>query len=470
MPRAEGLKSTGAFNPALSERLRTPARTTFSAWGKQLIPKALIHKVIPHTPITFMGAGAIEGTTEDQFVKYSYPIPEKEGGTAIHMMWTDTPCQTTCWNGGNETIAALRNPQIECVVAQHPWLENDCLFSDIVLPINTTLEVEDIVTNIRQGVQFQSVALQRQAIEPIGESKSDFEAVCEVAKKLGMYERLTEGKTVEDLEKSVFENMELQNDISWEDFKEKEYYVFPTAKDWEKDPAGFIKFYENPQSNPLPTPSGKLEFYSERLAKYFPDDDERPPVPHWIEKSDMHDERIFGERAKKYPLLIVSNHGRWRVHAQCDDISWTREPPTSKIKGVDGYMYEPLWLNPKDAEKRGIKSGDIVKVYNQRGAVLGGALVWERIMPGVVCMDHGARVDLIIPGELDRGGAIQLITPEGITSKNCVGINSSGYLVETEKVTTAQMEEWKKQYPEAFEREYDPASGLRFNAWVKGGV
>ena len=91
-------------------------------------------------------------------------------------------------------------------------------------------------------------------------------------------------------------------------------------------------------------------------------------------------------------------------------------------------------------------------------------------MPGVVSMDHGARVDSIIPGELDRGGAIDLIAPDGITSKNCVGMATSGYLVEVEKVTVGQMEEWRKQYPEAFEREYDPASGLRFNAWVEGGM
>jgi len=470
MPRAEGLKSTRFFNPSLSERLTTPVRTTIAAWGKQLIPKTLINKVIPHTPITFMGAGAIEGKTEDQFIKYTYPIPKEEGGTEIHMMWTDTPCRTTCWNGGNETIEAMRNPQIECIVAQHPWLENDCLFADIVLPTNTTLEVEDIVTNVRQGVQFQSVALQREAVKPVGESKSDFEAVCEVAKKLGVYEKLTEGKTVEDLEKSVFDNMELQDYISWDNFKEKEYYVFPAAKDWEKDPAGFLKFYQDPEKNPLPTPSGKLEFYSERLAKHFPDDKERPPVPHWVEKSDMHDERLSSDRTKKYPLLLMSNHGRWRVHAQCDDISWTREAPTCKVKGPDGYMYEPLWMHPSDAEKRGIKSGDIVKIYNQRGAVLGGALVWERIMPSVVYIDHGARVDSIIPGKLDRGGAINLITPDWLTSKNCVGMATSGFLVETEKVTMAQMEDWKQQYPEAFQKEYDPASGLRFNAWVEGGM
>ena len=75
-------------------------------------------------------------------------------------------------------------------------------------------------------------------------------------------------------------------------------------------------------------------------------------------------------RAKMYPLLVMSNHGRWRVHAQCDDISWTREAPTCKVKGWDGYMYEPVWINPDEAAKRGIKNGDIVKIFNERGAVL----------------------------------------------------------------------------------------------------
>jgi len=96
--------------------------------------------------------------------------------------------------------------------------------------------------------------------------------------------------------------------------------------------------------------------------------------------------------------------------------------------------------------------------------------VTERIMPGVVYMDHGSRSDPIIPGELDRGGAVNLISPGGIISKHAGGQATSGYLVEVEKVSMGQMEEWMKQYPEVFEREYDPASGLRFNAWVEGGM
>ena len=126
--------------------------------------------------------------------------------------------------------------------------------------------------------------------------------------------------------------------ISWEEFNEKEYYVFPLAEDWEKDPPGFRLFYKDPEKNPLPTPSGKLEFYSERLAKYFPDDNERPPIPKWIEKGETHDERITSDRARIFPLLMMSNHGRWRMHAQCDDISWTREVPYLQGKGL-GWLH-----------------------------------------------------------------------------------------------------------------------------------
>ena len=111
------------------------------------------------------------------------------------MLWCDNPCRTTCWNCGNETIEAYRNPKIETIVVQHPWLENDTLYADIILPANTMMEVDDIVTHTRQGVQFQHIAIQNKAIEPIGESKSDFECVMEVAKKMGKYEEITQGQT-----------------------------------------------------------------------------------------------------------------------------------------------------------------------------------------------------------------------------------------------------------------------------------
>jgi anaerobic selenocysteine-containing dehydrogenase len=227
-------------------------------------------------------------------------------------------------------------------------------------------------------------------------------------------------------------------------------------------------FYQNPEENQLKTPSGKIEFYSQNLAKFFPCDDERQPVPHWIPFGESHQESQVHPRAKKYPLLTVSNHPRWRVHAELDDVSWLREIPTCKVKGWDNYLYEPVWINPVDALSRQIDNGDIVKVFNERGAVLGGAYLTERIMPGVISQDHGARYDPIVPGELDRGGSNNTICPYNGPSKNAAGEVTSGFLVQLEKVTVAQMQGWKNQNPEAFSREYDPYSGLRFEAWIKG--
>jgi trimethylamine-N-oxide reductase (cytochrome c) len=273
-----------------------------------------------------------------------------------------------------------------------------------------------------------------------------------------LLQQYTDGKTVEDLVKSGFENSGVQDMVSYEEFMNKGYFIVPTDPEWKKYPAGLKEFYDDPDKNPLKTPSGKIEFYSQNLAKYFPEDLERPPVPHWIEKGESHDESLSSERTKKYPLLIVSNHGRWRVHANHDDITWTREIPTCKVNGLDGYKYEPLWINPADASARGIESGDVVKVYNERGAVLGGAYVTERIMPGVVYMDHGARYDPIVVGELDRGGAINTITPHNTTSKNVTGMVVSGFLVEVQPANLGEL--WKK-YPKAFKRPYHPGAGLR---------
>ena len=315
-----------------------------------------------------------------------------------------------------------------------------------------------------------NIMITEKAIEPIGESKSDAECVREVAKKFpGMEEQMTEGKTIADLQKAIWGYMGGEKLVSWEQLKEKGYWIYSTAEDWANDPPGFRQFYLDPEKFKLNTPSGKLEFYSEALAKAFPDDKERGPIPKWIEKSHNHDERLSSARARVYPLLIMSNHGRWRVHAQCDDITWTRETPTMKVTGPDGYKYEPCWLHPSEAEKRGIKNGDIVKIFNERGVVLAGAYVTERLRPGVTYIDHGARHDPIKTGEIERGGAINTITPGAITSENCVGQIGGGYLVEVQKVSGEEMERWRREHPDAFARKYDPAAGLRVDAWLADG-
>ena len=436
----------------------------------QIIPKTQLHQAILDGSVSSWGSTSLYAHIEDQFKKYTYPIPEEEGGSEVHMMWMDNPCRTTCWNNSMESIQAYRSPKLECIVVQHPWLENDTVFADIILPINTKFEEEDFA-QISSASPLKGIAYEKKAIEPLGESLSDYEAVGEVAKKMGLYEEYTSGMTVPEKIKWAYEVCGLKDNLTWEEFQDKEYYYIPTEDDWEKYPAGMRLFYEDPEANPLITPSGKLEFYSQRLADHFPDDEERPPYPKWIEKGPSHDERLSSERAEKYPFLLVSNHARWRTHAENDDITWQREIRTCKIRGYDGYQYEPVWIHPDDAAARGIKDGDLVKLFNERGTVLGAALVWERIMPGVVYQDHGARADLISTeagNSIDRGGANNLISPANGTSQNCWGMATSGFLVDVQKVSMAEMEEWRQKYPDAFTREYSPAAGLRFTSWIKG--
>jgi len=443
----------------------------------QYIPRCLIHKAILDGKAEWYGlqaflTGQLPGPNnyrppmgDAQFELKVYPRP---GLSRIHMMWTDAPCNTTCWNDGNLMIKAFRDESIECIVAQHPWLENDCCFADLVFPVATKHEMDDLANDHSSG-GFTSIYLERASCPPVGESKSDFDVCAEVARKLGpeYYRAYTGGHLTEAERVRLFYKASgCEERMSWEEFNEKKIIVFPCKKDADKLPPGMRPFYEDPVKNPLETPTGLMEFSSTAIEKYMPDDPERPPVPKWIERSQLHDERLSGDRAKQYPLLCMANHGRWRMHAQCDDITWNREVPTMKIRGKDGYQYEPAWLNPVEAEKRGIKHGDIVKVFNERGVVLCAAYVTERLIPNVCYVDHGARLDSIIPGEVDRGGAINLITPTALTGKNSTGMATSGFLVEVAKVSDEEMEGWKRDYPDAFNRKIDYATGVCLDSWL----
>ena len=423
----------------------------------QFIPKTRVAQAIleatHENPMTWYGTGHCLQLTENQFVKYQYPKP---GRSVVRMIWTDTPSLMSCWNDSNYIAKAYQSPQIEFMLAQHPWIENDCLFADIILPVATKFELDDIGSDPFTA-EYGTVFLDPKCIEKKGESRSDYEVVCAIAEKMGLLEELTHGKSIEDYIKLGFDTCGIDDLVTWEEFREKGHFVIPNDPDWDKNEVALRGFAEDPENNPLSTPTGKLEFFSQRLAEHFPDDDERPPIPKWIEKGESHDERIGGERAKLYPYLVISNHPRWRVHSQHDDMKWLREINTCKVTGPDGYAYEPGWINPKEAGKLGVRHGDVMEVYNDRGSVLVGAFVTERIMPGVIYVDHGARYDPIIPGLLDRGGAINTITPRKNTSKNATGMVSGGFLA---GVKRADLEALRREHPDVFSAPYCKKSGL----------
>jgi len=217
----------------------------------------------------------------------------------------------TCWNDGFRIAKAFRDPSVECIVAQQPWLENDCLLADIVLPVQTKFEMSDICDDTGGGIVC-SVYKEGAACPPIGESKDDFDCVAEVAKKLGpeYYAAYTTNGKDRDRVIELFYQGSVAHLDKNDDFHQKGIFAIPTnpeIMDMDKYPPGLRPFYEDPKANPLTTPTGLLEFTSTKIKELFPDDEERPPYPKWIEKSELHDERVTGERGKKYPILCMSN-------------------------------------------------------------------------------------------------------------------------------------------------------------------
>jgi trimethylamine-N-oxide reductase (cytochrome c) len=440
-------------------------------------------------------------TREEQFVKYTYPVSEDY--PRFHMIWMSSCCITVCWQGGFKHTNALRDPSIEIIVGQHMTLENDLQFCDIILPEVRKLECDDLMSDSGGG-HFSYIVKETKACEPVGEAKTNFQIVYGLAKKLeeygGKYKNLANTFCAgypddEEAMRHAVDNMPdeykayCNPDYLWDNH----FYTIPGNPNWEDRgfEGGFYKFRADPESNPLETQTGKIEFECQDIKEHMPDDEERPPVAHYIAGADgwTHNESKEGSRASDYPLLIVSNHPRWREHAQMNSNVWLREIKWCKMRGPDGYMYEPVWINPQDADSRGIKTGDLVKIFNDRGVVLSVAHVNERIIPGAVWQDHGAPIDIIreaafepdtktvdppdIPsGEftqlgIDRSGSNNLISPLVGVSQNCTGgMATSGYLVQLERLSLDEMDQWKKTYPDVFDKDYDYDGGLRFEAYL----
>ena len=457
----------------------------------QSLPRTAIAEAIRNGHVEWYGSPCIVYVpTDEQFKKFTYPgdpqmglmmaqamaqraglpVPTEEPRiNPVHMLWSEKPCNMNCWNGGFEFQDAIRSNEVEFFVTNHQWMENDSLFADLVLPVTTCLEDDDTMgASMTVGMRWAGYT--PHACDRVGVSKSDWEIALEVLDRFGKREELDLGMTTDQWLEYGFTNSHLTTEVDWDTLVEKGLYYPKLEENWRDELPGMRGFYEDPENYPLDTPSGKLEFYSQALADNFPDDKERQPIAKWItggpaEEGWTHDESLWGERCKKYPLLVTANPARFRVHVQGDDIAWYREIETTKVKGSDGYLYEPVWMAPEDAEARGIKSGDIVKVYNERGIILTGARVSQRIAPGSVVVAKGSRVDPIAP-HIDRGGAINLISPEATVSKNCKGFAVTGYLIEAEKLTQEEYDSWKKDYPEAFDRAYDAGQGITRDAWV----
>ncbi|RLI35924.1 pyrogallol hydroxytransferase large subunit [Candidatus Bathyarchaeota archaeon] len=436
-----------------------PVRSAINDPGGQHIPRILVPECILNPPQEWRGKGFCGASNETQFKKYRYP---EDGFAGVKMFWRYGGAYIGTMNNTNRWVKMYQSSNLEFAVNQSIWMEGEAQFADLVLPACTNFERWDIaewahcsgyIPHSSSGTNHRIIVLQKKCIEALGESKPDYDIFAMVAERLGFYDKFTEGGRTElDQAKRMFEVSDLPKYISWEEFEKKGYFVVPLPKDYEPTPAlrwfaegrrrdtpdwgpvgGGVEGLPDKEGN-LATQTGRIEFESQSLKRFDPDDPERPPVPKYIPSWEGHHTK---ELVSKYPLQLISPHPRFSFHTMYDGKeSWMNEIPEHRVKMKDGHYYWVIRVNTEDAKKRGIKNGDIVKVYNDRGVVLCAAQVTGRIPPGVVhsyesCAEYQPIGE---PGESpDRGGCINLLTPHRFISKNACGMAPNSCLVEIEK-------------------------------------
>ena len=411
----------------------------------------------------FIGDGFCGKSIEQQFNHNTYPIEGK-----VKMLWRYGGSFMGTMTDTNRYIKLYQyegENALDTVVNQDCWWSGETPYADIILPACTNLERNDLgewsvgggyTTHAHIGNNWRIIVREQKCVEPYGESKSDYDIFTLIAEKLGQKELYTEGKTEDDWAEAYWNLSDLAQRCSWEEFNKKGYYIVPVPEDYEEHPA-FRWYYEdrdcdtqdylNPKikavhnmnsmeptehSKELGTYSGKLEFASEDLKVLSPDDDERPPVPHYIPSWEGHETELY----KKYPLQIISPHPRFSFHTHYDKhASWLNEIPVHRVI-KDGYAYWPARINPKDAADRNIKNGDLVELYNDRGSVICIADVTYRVPVGVMhSYGCSAKYDPLVPevGATDRGGCVNILTNKRMLSKNAPGMAPNSCLIEVRK-------------------------------------
>jgi len=389
-------------------------------------------------PLNWRGEGLNGRSAEQQFKPYTYPLPTPDGAL-LKMLYRCGASYIATMPDGNKWVRMYQSPNMEFAVCQTPWFEGEANFADVLLPVCTSYERDDIgeFYNIGGysidsyvGVNHRVIVYQQKCIEPLGESKGDYEIFEMLAERLGLGEAYTEGNTVEDWLRKIYAVSDMPKIMTWEEFKKKGYYIVPFPENHTVRRA-MASFYESGKG--LATPTGKIEFQSKNLEEFDRDDKERPPLPHYIRSWEDH----TSELAKNYPLQLITVHPRYSFHTQYDAKSvWLSEIPHQRVL-KDGYYWWPMQVNPKDARERGIENGDIIKAFNDRGAVLCIAEVTERIRPGVVrSQESSSTYDPLepgVPGSIDRGGCVNLLTSSRMMSKNASGFAPGSCLVELVK-------------------------------------
>jgi biotin/methionine sulfoxide reductase len=332
----------------------------------------------------------------------------------IRMVW---------WAGGNpfhhqqdlnRLRVAWRRPEV--VVVQEPWWNATARHADIVLPATTPLERDDLGIAKSEG----HLVAMRRAIDPVGGARSDHAILAAIARELSLAEAFTEGRDERGWIRHLYDEGRVRAaahghalpdfDAFWAagQFRLPDPPAEPLLAAFRADPAG----------RPLATPSGRIELASARIAGFGLAD--CPGHPAWLPPREW----AGASAARRFPLHLISAQPATRLHSQYDNGAVAR---AAKVAGR-----EPVTLHPDDAARRGIAAGDVVRLWNDRGACLAGAVLSADVRPGVVLLATGAWFD---PGEdgLERHGNPNALTQDRGTSGLAQGPVAQSCLVEAER-------------------------------------
>lgn len=384
-----------AVLPGMSDGTVTKGQPWMSAAGAAAIPVARIVDMLENPGKDF----DFNGKT------YKYPDPKLiywvGGDPFAHHQQRNR--QVAAWNKRIETF----------IVHDFQWTAT-ARHADIVLPSTSAYERNDM--DMVGDYSHQAILAMKQVIPPVAEARNDFDIFAAICARAGADKEkaFTEGKSEMQWLKGFY-------DVALKQAQAKKIPMPDFDTFWKKGWVEFAEtkagnsyvrykaFRDDPLLNALGTPSGKIEIYSQTIEKMHYDD--CPPHPTWMEPIER-----AGAPGAKFPLHISSNHPPARLHSQLCG--------TSLRQTYDVAGREPCLINPADAKKRGIANGDLVRVFNDRGQILAGAVVTEDTMEGTIVVHEGGWYDPANPGKpdtLDRYGDVNVLTPDIGTSKLAQG-------------------------------------------------
>lgn len=335
------------------------------------------------------------------------------------------------WAGGNpfhhhqdlnRLVEAWQRP--ETIIVHEPFWTATARHADIVLPVTTSLERNDLSFSNRENL----IVAMKQAIDPVDGARDDYAIFAELAERLGVRATFTEDRDTDEWIRLLYgQAKENAGAIGVE--------MPPFDRFWRDGHAELTRkvtsqtllgsFRSDPERHPLATPSGLIELYSETIDGFGYED--CPGHAVWREPREWLGNRDLAER---FPLHLLSPQPADKLHSQLDHGSVSRAGKISSRA--------PLWINRADAVARGIGDGDIVLVSNDRGSCLAGAVLTDGLIEGVVQLPTGAWFDPSEAGpSLEKHGNPNVLTPDRGTSRLAQSPTCNSTLVQVARFAEA---------------------------------